>query len=76
MISGLRDRRIMSCPPTMLRIAAVAMVVRGHKALTATRPRNSSASPRLARLIAAIATEADDGAMRVELVAAWSERAR
>ena len=32
---GQRERRMISSPPSRLRIAAVAMVVRGHSALTA-----------------------------------------
>jgi hypothetical protein len=56
-ISGVRERCIVSSPPTMKRMAEVAMVVRGHRALTATRPRNSSASPRAARLMANLAME-------------------
>ena len=36
MISGVRLARIMASPPRRLPTAAVAMVVRGHSALTAT----------------------------------------
>ena len=36
MISGVRLMRIMASPPSRLPTAAVAMVVRGHSALTAT----------------------------------------
>jgi hypothetical protein len=36
MISGVRLARIMASPPSRLPTAAVAMVVRGHSALTAT----------------------------------------
>ncbi len=35
MISGVRDMRITRSPPSRFLIAAVAMVVRGHSALTA-----------------------------------------
>jgi len=43
MISGLRLARIMASPPSKLPTAAVAIVVRGHSALTATPALFSSA---------------------------------
>ncbi len=46
MISGVRLARIMASPPKRLPTAAVAMVVRGHNALTATpAPFNSADRP-------------------------------
>src|SRR6478735_3403069 len=56
-ISGLRERRIMVSPPSRFRIAAVAIVVRGQSAFTATLPRNSPASPSTTRLIPNFAIE-------------------
>ena len=43
MISGLRLARIMASPPKRLPTAAVAIVVRGHSALTAIPEAFSSA---------------------------------
>src|SRR5438309_7955440 len=56
MISGLRDLRIASWPPRRFITAAVAMIVRGQRALTA-RPcsRNSSAIPSTHMLMAYLA---------------------
>ena len=46
MISGVRLARIMASPPRRLPTAAVAIVVRGHSALTATPDDfNSPESP-------------------------------
>ena len=42
MISGFRLARIMASPPSRLPTAAVAIVVRGHSALTATPEAFSS----------------------------------
>ena len=42
MISGVRLARIMASPPSRLPTAAVAMVVRGHSALTAMPGRFNS----------------------------------
>src|SRR5262245_66522522 len=45
-MSGVRDLRIMASPPSRFLIAAVAIVVRGHSALTAMPlGRSSPASP-------------------------------
>jgi hypothetical protein len=45
MMSGVRERRRMSSPPSMP-TAAVSMVVRGQRALKAMpSPRNSAAMP-------------------------------
>src|SRR5262245_36805924 len=50
-ISGVRDMRMMASPPSRFFIAAVAMVVRGHSALTPILPRVSPASPSTTRLM-------------------------
>ena len=57
MISGLRERAIMASPPSRFLIAAVAIVVRGHSALTATLPRSSPARPSTTRLMPNFAIE-------------------
>src|SRR5262245_65724286 len=56
-IAGLRARGIIASAPSRFLIAAVAIVVRGHKALTAIFPRNSPASPRTTRLMPNFAIE-------------------
>ena len=43
--------RMIVSPPTMFFTAEVAIVVRGHSALTATLPRSSPASPSTTRLM-------------------------
>src|SRR3989442_12957579 len=49
---GSRERRTDSSPPSRLRTAAVAMVVRGHRELAAMPySLNSSAKPRVQRLM-------------------------
>src|SRR3954449_1253188 len=51
-ISGVRARRTASSPPSRLRSASVAMVVRGQSELAAMpRSRSSSASPSVQRLM-------------------------
>ena len=58
MISGVRDMRIIASPPSRFLIAAVAMVVRGHSALTAMPlPRSSPARPSTTRLMPNLAIE-------------------
>ncbi len=57
MMSGLRDMRMMASPPSRFLIAAVAMVVRGHSALTAILPRCSPARPSTTRLMPNFAIE-------------------
>ena len=51
MISGLRLRFTIASPPSRFWIAAVAIVVRGHRALTPIFPSNSVAIPSTHMLI-------------------------
>ena len=52
MIAGVRERAIAASPPSRFWTAAVAIRVRGHSELNATpSSRNSSAMPRVQRLI-------------------------
>ena len=57
MISGVRDMRMTRSPPRRFLIAAVAIVVRGHSALTAILPRSSPARPSTTRLMPNLAIE-------------------